>query len=224
MSSNLIALLLVATIGQYPGGGGSPYGGGAVYTAPDSTHAFGTGDPLYPYDHEAPWMHGYYQEIPAYGGYHFFRPYNYRHVMPQSQTAAAWGMSPNMPYSHQYFDRASGVMGSYPNGTYTAPGTTPATGAPSYQSIPNPGGYTPGGYSPAPGGYTPIPGSYSPTPGIPYGVPTSSYRPVAPSELSAQMAKIDREAKRPSSLRRPANGYVVRQPAVQEITPAGLRR
>lgn len=116
MSSNFIALLLATSLGQFPpfqpgagpGPGSSPYGGGAVYAAPDSTHAFGTGDPTHPYDFEPPWAHGYYQEIPAYGGFHFFRPYNYKHVMPQSQASAAWGNSANMPYSHQYFDRVSG--------------------------------------------------------------------------------------------------------------------
>lgn len=123
MPSNLAAVLVAASLGQFPffgGGGGamlpgsepgpgsSPYGGGAVYTAGDSTHAFGTGEPTNPYDFEPNWAHGYYQEIPAYGGFHFFRPYNYKHVMPQSQVSAAWGNSPNMPYSHQYFDRVGG--------------------------------------------------------------------------------------------------------------------
>src|SRR6478672_11598496 len=115
MSGNFIAVLVAASIGQFPPGpgfsggpGASQYGGGAVYSAPDSTQAFGTGDPTNPYDFEPNWAHGYYQEIPAYGGYHFFRPYNYKHVMPQSQVAAAWGIAPNMPYSHQYFDRVSG--------------------------------------------------------------------------------------------------------------------
>lgn len=115
MSSNFIALFLAASLGQFPllpgagpGPGSSQYGTGAVETAPDSTHAFGTGDPTYPFDYEPNWAHGYYQEIPAYGGFHFFRPYNYKHVMPQSQASAAWGNSPNMPYSHQYFDRVAG--------------------------------------------------------------------------------------------------------------------
>lgn len=122
MSSNFIAVLVAASLGQFPiplpfGGGGagagpgpgsSPYGGGAVYSAPDSTQAFGTGDPTNPYDFEPNWAHGYYQDIPAYHGSHFFRPYNYKHVMPQSQVSAAWGNSPNMPYSHQYFDKVSG--------------------------------------------------------------------------------------------------------------------
>ena len=115
MSGNFMALLVAATLGQFPQGGPgfdgpgtSQYGGGAVYAAPDSTQAFQTGDPTYPYDYEPNWVHGYIQEIPSYGGYRLFRPYNYKHVMPQSQVSAAWGNSPNMPYSHQYFDRVSG--------------------------------------------------------------------------------------------------------------------
>jgi hypothetical protein len=74
-----------------------------VYAAPNSTGAFATGDPVYPYDAYEPWVHGYWQEIPAYGGYTYFRPYNYKHVLSQAQVAGGWGMSPVMPYSHEYF-------------------------------------------------------------------------------------------------------------------------
>ncbi len=141
MAGNFVAILVAATLGQFPpagpyaggygapyqgpppgayqgayqggpaGGGGpgsSQYGPGAVMAAPNSTQAFNTGDPFYPYDYEPNWTHGYIQEIPAYGGYHFFRPYNYKNVMPQSQVSAAWGNAANMPYSHQYFDKVSG--------------------------------------------------------------------------------------------------------------------
>ncbi len=149
MTGNFIAVLVAATLGQFPGagpyagayqgppqgmyqgpagaggqvggpvGGGGPgvsqYGPGAVMVAPNSTQAFNTGDPFYPYDYEPNWTHGYFQEIPAYGGYHFFRPYNYKNVMPQSQVSAAWGNAANMPYSHQYFDRVAGhqTVGNY---------------------------------------------------------------------------------------------------------------
>lgn len=65
----------------------------------------GYGDQLYPYESQEPWLHGYFQEIPAYGGYHSFKPYNYRHVLSQSQTAAGFGMSPTMPYSQQFWHR-----------------------------------------------------------------------------------------------------------------------
>lgn len=60
---------------------------------------------LYPYDQQDPWMHGYIQYMPFYGAYKHFRPYNYKHVMPQAQTASGWGMSPRMPYSQQYWHR-----------------------------------------------------------------------------------------------------------------------
>jgi hypothetical protein len=89
-----------------PYGGGSPYGGiPATLSAGDSTQAFNSGDPLYPYDSKSSWVHGYFQEIPAYGGHHYYRPYNYRHVLSQSQVAAGWGMSPVLPYSQQFFRR-----------------------------------------------------------------------------------------------------------------------
>lgn len=63
------------------------------------------GDQLYPYDAPEPWLHGYIQEIPAYGGYGAFRPYNYKHVLSQSQAAGGWGMPPAMPYSQQFWHR-----------------------------------------------------------------------------------------------------------------------
>jgi len=65
----------------------------------------GSDDMLYPYDQQDPWLHGYIQYMPFYGAYKHFRPYNYKHVMPQSQTAAGWGMSPRMPYSQQFWHR-----------------------------------------------------------------------------------------------------------------------
>lgn len=65
----------------------------------------GYGDQLYTYEQQDPWLHGYFQEIPPYGGHHYFRPYNYKHVLSQSQTAAGFGMSPVMPYSQQFWHR-----------------------------------------------------------------------------------------------------------------------
>lgn len=127
MSHNVFAVLMMAALGQFPasgaqyggpqmqygGGGGTPYGGGAVHTAPDSTHSFGSGDPQNQYDFTPNWAHGYYQEMPAYHGHHLFRPYNYKHVMPQSQTAAAWGIPPQMPISHSNFNAVNGVPLTY---------------------------------------------------------------------------------------------------------------
>ena len=62
-------------------------------------------EPRYPFDTQQNWVHGYFQEIPAYGGHVFYRPYNYKDVLSQSQTAAGWGLSPTMPYSQQFWHR-----------------------------------------------------------------------------------------------------------------------
>ncbi|MBI1344927.1 hypothetical protein GC163_01415 [bacterium] len=59
----------------------------------------------HPFDTQQNWVHGYFQEIPAYGGHTFYRPYNYKDVMSQSQTAAGWGASPTLPYSQQFWHR-----------------------------------------------------------------------------------------------------------------------
>ena len=77
-----------------------------------SHHGFeGQYEQRYPFDTQQNWVHGYFQEIPAYGGHAFYRPYNYKDVLSQSQTAAGWGASPQMPYSqqfwHRYQDRAT---------------------------------------------------------------------------------------------------------------------
>jgi hypothetical protein len=66
----------------------------------------GVADELYNYDHYNPWVHGYWQELPAFGGYAYFRPYNYRHVYVQSEVAANWGSTATMPYSQEYYRRA----------------------------------------------------------------------------------------------------------------------
>lgn len=63
------------------------------------------GEPMLPYDGPEPWMHGHFQRIPAYGGFHSFRPYNYRHVLAQSQAAGGAGLTPTMPYSQQFWHR-----------------------------------------------------------------------------------------------------------------------
>ncbi len=62
-------------------------------------------DQLYPYDAQETWQHGYIQYMPFYGAYKHFRPYNYKNVLSQTQTAAGWGMSAKMPYSQQYWHR-----------------------------------------------------------------------------------------------------------------------
>ena len=88
--------------GYYPG----PQ---SAYAVPEVGEGYYAGngetDQLHPYDSPEPWLHGYIQEIPAYGGYGAFRPYNYKHVPSQSQAAAGWGMPPMMPYSQQFWHR-----------------------------------------------------------------------------------------------------------------------
>lgn len=101
MSSALWTVTLALALGQTPIGP-DPYGGGP----PPSEGGIigGVGDEqLYPFDGYDAWLHGQFQEIPAYGGFRFFRPYNYKHVLAQSQVAGGWGMSPTMPYSQEYF-------------------------------------------------------------------------------------------------------------------------
>lgn len=70
-----------------------------------NTVAGGDGVQLYPYDQQDPWLHGYYQRYPAYGGFASFRPYNYRHVFSQTQIASGWGSAHGMPYSQQFWNK-----------------------------------------------------------------------------------------------------------------------
>ncbi len=104
------------------GGFGNPYdavsmGGG------------GGGDQLYPFDSPEPWLWGYFQEIPAYGGYASFRPHNYKHVLAQMDVAARWGISPTMAYSHQWYHRYRQRGGMHPNfGTPYAASSEPSYG------------------------------------------------------------------------------------------------
>ncbi len=65
----------------------------------------GSSEQRYPADTQMNWVHGYHQEISAYGGHPVFRPYNYKDVLSQSQTAAGWGERPAMPYAHQFWHK-----------------------------------------------------------------------------------------------------------------------
>lgn len=77
------------------------------------TIAAGEGVQTYPFDQQDTWIHGHFQRYPAYGGFSSFRPYNYSHVVAQSQLAAAWGAPHGMPYSQQFWNR---YRGSYLDG------------------------------------------------------------------------------------------------------------
>jgi len=93
----------------------------------------GSQEPLFPYDDQDPWKHGYLQTIPFYGGHHFGRPYNYHHVFAQTQTSVGWGMPHGMPYSQQWWTRFEpmgdpGRAMTEPNGYYgyvAPPGAQP---------------------------------------------------------------------------------------------------
>jgi hypothetical protein len=75
----------------------------------------GGGDQLYPFDSPEPWLHGYFQELPAHGGYASFRPHNYKHVLAQMEVASRWGISPVMAYSHQWYHKYRQRSGMHPN-------------------------------------------------------------------------------------------------------------
>ncbi|SFI57145.1 hypothetical protein [Planctomicrobium piriforme] len=70
----------------------------------------GSSEPLFRYDDQERWKHGYIQNMPYYEGYHAFRPYNYHHVFSQAQTAAGWGMPATMPYSQQFWHRYENMV------------------------------------------------------------------------------------------------------------------
>lgn len=65
----------------------------------------GQNEQRFPYDTQQNWVHSYYQEMPTYGGHAFFRPYNYKDLLSQSQVSAGWGHSPQLPYSQQFWHR-----------------------------------------------------------------------------------------------------------------------
>ncbi|MEZ6066712.1 MAG: hypothetical protein R3B90_13635 [Planctomycetaceae bacterium] len=94
-------------------GGGEYLGAGSV----------GSSEPLFPYDDQEPWKHGYLQYMPYYGGYHSGRPYNYHHVFSQTQTSVGWGLPHGLPYSQQWWHQYEGMADpgraqTEPNGYY----------------------------------------------------------------------------------------------------------
>lgn len=106
MTHGLMVLLLSASLGQGPypyNGGGESYDGGMI-TYPEVTPG-AYGEPLAPFDTQDPWRHAYFQEITPYRGHSVFLPYNYKHVLSQTQAAAGWGMNPNLAYSQQFWHR-----------------------------------------------------------------------------------------------------------------------
>ncbi|MBN72302.1 MAG: hypothetical protein CME32_23855 [Gimesia sp.] len=114
MSTTFLALAIAAAVGGDPslpnqtyGAYGMtevPYNEGTPMTSAGVTGGI-FGDPLYPFDSQYPWQHGYFQEISPYSGYHYFKPYNYRHVLSQTQTANGWGITPQLAYSQHFWNR-----------------------------------------------------------------------------------------------------------------------
>lgn len=91
---------------SYVGGGT----GGGIYSTGMGLNGYSgsNGDQLHPWDSQEAWMHGYFQEIGPYAGYHFYRPYNYKHVFAQADLAYRWGQPQGMPYSQQWWHRYHG--------------------------------------------------------------------------------------------------------------------
>lgn len=153
--------------GSVPGSAYGPGYGGQSYSPP-ATNTYppvgpttpapapwngvsGRDEQRHPHDSQENWVHGYHQEMPAYRGHPVFLPYNYKHVLSQSQAATAWGLQTNLPYSqqfwHKYQDQAAMLKLDV---TQTAPlygapyASYPATFSPAYApAVPN-GPWTPG--------------------------------------------------------------------------------
>lgn len=157
----------------------------------------------FPFDTQQNWVHGYFQEIPAYGGHPFFRPYNYKDVLSQSQVSAGWGQSPVLPYSqqfwHKYHDRATMLKLSQSEG---APGYDPAAAMPAPPMVSNAVGVR----RPAP--------NYPVTRGVPGPVWSRPY----PGQVEAVPAQgIPAEYQPPVD-----NGPTLQPVAGQETPPAGI--
>lgn len=103
--------------------------------------SFGSNEPLYKYDDQEKWKHGWFQRMPYYGGHHTFRPYNYHHVFSQSSTAQNWGMS--MPYSQQFWHRYENAanLSSSANANYGLQPIPQQYGQPQPQYYPPAQGY-----------------------------------------------------------------------------------
>ncbi|MBS0203405.1 MAG: hypothetical protein JSS49_10930 [Planctomycetes bacterium] len=154
----------------------------------------GSMEQRHPFDTQQNWVHGYFQEIPAYGGHHLFRPYNYKDVLSQSQTAAGWGERPTMPYSqqfwHKYHDQAT-MLKTTQRGN---PVWTPPVGQPPQN---------PTYWSMAPGTQIAIPPSTAPMSSGPLHMPPQLFAPASYPDNS--------------------QGSGV-QPAVEVINPVNCRR
>ncbi|MCA9004164.1 MAG: hypothetical protein KDA70_02740 [Planctomycetaceae bacterium] len=111
MSSTIIAIAIAAAVSGDPTYSDGAYGADVIpyeYNQPMTSSGVTGGiygDPRFPFDSQHPWQHGYFQEISPYSGYHYFKPYNYRHVLSQTQTANGWGITPQLAYSQHFWNR-----------------------------------------------------------------------------------------------------------------------
>ena len=131
MPSGILTLAMgVAMQVASPGPSENPYTP-ALPSAYGQYGSEGSSEQRSPFDSQRNWVHGYFQELPAYGGHPVFRPYNYKHVLSQSQAAAGWGERPTMPYSqqfwHKYHDQATMLKTTYNMPPRSSTVWTPAT-------------------------------------------------------------------------------------------------
>lgn len=151
----LPALLANSAHAQVPVPYCDPYGGSPGF-AP-SWGDGGSGVQLYPFDQQDPWLHGYFQRYPAYGGYSTFRPYNYKQVYSQAQISGQWGSPAGMPYSQQFWNRyrtnyMEGMLhDTAPNPAAQGPGNPSDPFSHTPGAVANPIGYRRGWNMPAPG-------------------------------------------------------------------------
>ena len=194
----------------------------ALFATPGSAQEFGYGvqggmaydvvgsptpttcEPLYQYDDQEVWKHGWLQINPYEHGYHSYRPYNYKHVFAQAAQSSVWGMPSTMPYSQSYYLRYGPLTGI--NG----------------QQIPIDAGPAPGFNAPNPG--APVPG---------YGAPTSWYstsplrqQPFNMNQSPQQLNQVPGLTHLPGHQFAPPTqkhmGYG--QPQQQRISPAGFQQ
>ncbi len=113
MSSSLWAMTVIMALGGGPfghAGGTMSYGGssgGGIHSTGMGLNGYSGSnrDTLLPWDTQEAWMHGHFQEISPYSGYHFYRPYNYKHVFSQADLAYRLRQPQGMPYSQQWWHR-----------------------------------------------------------------------------------------------------------------------
>lgn len=93
--------------GQAGGYGVSGGTGGGLYSTGMGLNGYSgsNGDTLLPFDTQEAWMHGHFQEIGAFPGYSYFKPYNYKHVLSKADLSYRWGQPQGMPYSQQWWHR-----------------------------------------------------------------------------------------------------------------------